>query len=140
MLICTVFISQRSLAQDHHHGHGNHKETQSLIVIMQGMEKNLQKLTRAILFEDFPAITTAAHDIANHPDIAKEDLHHLFERLGPLKENFIECDNVVHDLAGEVSKAGEQENMDLVLEKYSAMLVKTVECHREYTPKTGNKE
>ena len=140
MLVGTLFIARHGFAQDHHHGHENHEETQSLIAIMQGMEKNLYKLTSAILIENFPAITSAAHDIAYHPGIAKEDLHHLFERLGPLKEDFIECDNAVHDLARDISKAGEQENMDLVLEKYSAMLVKTVECHREYNPKTGDKE
>ncbi|PCJ95212.1 MAG: hypothetical protein COA45_12245 [Zetaproteobacteria bacterium] len=134
------FISSYGIAQEHNHGDENSKITQSIIEIMRNMNKNMHKLTNAIIIEDYPTITLSAHDIANHPGIDTQDLHHLFERLGPRKEDFILCDNAVHNLAIDISKAGEQENIDLVLEKYSAMIAKIVQCHREYKPKTGNKE
>lgn len=121
-------------AQDHHHGtaHESAEGAKPIIEIMQGMNADLNRLTDAIVMENFQLITSAAHNIVNHPDINQEDLHNLFERLGPRKDAFIACDTAVHNLARDIAKAGEQENMGLVLEKYSAMLSKTVECHREY--------
>lgn len=128
-----LFSSSYGFAQEHHHGHeANNIETQSMIEIMQGMNANLNTLTSAILAEDFPLITSSAHDIANHPGIEQEDLHKLFERLGSKKEEFIACDSAVHHLAKEISEAGAQKNMGLILEKYYAMIGKTVECHQKY--------
>ena len=132
MVVLPFFISTHSFAQEHHHGDEVNVPSQSIVLIMQGMNKSLSKLSSAIMLEDYTLITLSAHNIANHPSINKEDLEILFKRLGPQKEAFIECDKAVHDLAVEIAKAGKQQNMDKVLEKYSAMMVQAAECHKKY--------
>ena len=133
LTIGLLFASTPGFAQEHHHGHnGSDKATQPIIEIMRGMNTNLNKLTDAVILEDFSLIASSAHDIANHPGIDQEDLNQLFERLGNRKQAFISCDSAVHNLAADISKAAEAQNMDLVLEKYAAMLAKTVECHQKY--------
>jgi hypothetical protein len=130
--IALLFVSSYGLAQEHRHGHGNSERSETIKHVMRGMNKNLANLSRAIMREDYDLIASSADNIANHPGIKRKDLHALFERLGDKKEAFIQCDEAVHDLALSVSKAGQQENMALVLDQYSAMLSKAVECHRAY--------
>lgn len=132
LLMVSFFVTSYVFAQDHHHGHENGEGTKPMVEIMQGMDTNLHKLTSAIMAEDYALIASSAHDIANHPGIDQEYLHKLFERLGSKKEAFIACDTAVHNLAQDVSKAGKAHDMNLVLEKYSAMLRKAVECHKNY--------
>ncbi len=142
LLIQSLFIGSLLLvytgafAQEHHHGHGNDSNTsETIIKIMQGMNENLGELSRAIMLENYALISSSAYDIANHPGILQEDLNVLFARLGDQKEAFIKCDTAVHDLAIELSHAGEQKDMTLILSKYSAMLSKAAECHRKYKEK-----
>ncbi len=141
-LIVFLFVGSYGFAQEHHHGHATSEATKPIAEIMQGMNSSLYDLTSAIVLEDYALITTAARDIVNHPSIAQGDLDSLFSRLGAEKEAFIACDDRVHELAGEIAEAGEQKDMDLVLEKYAAMIGKTVECHRNYKPdmKVGSEE
>ena len=131
-LIVFLFVGSYGFAQEHHHGHATSEEAKPIAEIMQGMNSSLHDLTSAIVLEDYALIAAAAQGIVNHPGIAQEDLDALFARLGTEKEAFIACDGRVHELAGEIAEAGEQENMDIALEKYSAMIGKTVECHRNY--------
>jgi alpha-beta hydrolase superfamily lysophospholipase len=131
-LIALLFVSSYGFAKDSHHGHGSSDNSKTIKHVMQDMNKNLAELVRAIMQEDYDLIASSADNIANHPSIKQEDLHALFERLGDKKEAFIQCDKAVHDLALSLSKAGEQEDMERVLNSYFAMLIKTVECHRDY--------
>ncbi len=131
-LIALLFAPSHGFAQEHHSAHGNSEHSETIKHVMRGMDKNLANLSRAIMREDYDLIASSADNIANHPGIKQKDLHALFERLGDKKEAFIQCDKTVHDLALSVSKAGEQKDMARVLDQYSAMLSKTVECHKAY--------
>jgi len=131
-----MFVHTNAFAQEHHHGHGgSDSNSEKIVSVMQGMNKSLGELSRGIMLEKYSLISSSAYDIANHPNIIQEDLQALFMRLGDQKEAFVKCDTAVHNLAMEIFHAGEEKDMNLILSKYSAMLSKATECHKNYKEK-----
>ncbi len=132
ILILSLTTSLSVFSQEHHHGESSNELAQPIVQIMQNMNEDLANLSKAIMLEDYDNITLSAHKIANHPPIIKEDMDELFKRLADKKEAFIACDTTVHNLAVEIAKAGKKQDMTLVLDKYSAMISKSVECHNNF--------
>ena len=127
-----LIINYTAFAQEHHHGEKGNASAQSIVKIMQDMNKNLANLSKAIMLEDYDIITLSAHKIANHPPIIKGEIDKLFKRLGEKKEAFIACDTAVHNLAVEIAKAGKKQNMPNILTAHSAMVSKATECHKNF--------
>lgn len=97
----------------------------------------LEKMTAAIILQDYTAIEQSAKHITNHPPPSKAELERIFSILGEDAEAFKACDLAVHNLAAELAVVAAKQEMKPILDTYHAMIVKTVECHSAFRNKAA---
>jgi len=104
----------------------------SLKLVMQGLLKDTQALTSAMLNEDFSLITTQAKNIAEHPKPSMAIRKKLMKAMGADMAKFKANDNIVHSAAVEIMKSAQQKNIKGVSENYKKMIGGCLACHSEF--------
>lgn len=104
----------------------------SLIVIMDMMLSNMQKVDAGIYNENYGLIEESAGRIADHPPIRKKDLQLIKETLGNQMKTFAKFDNKVHHHADSMRMAAHQKDMDEILRHYSIVQSGCVSCHAHF--------
>jgi cytochrome c556 len=104
----------------------------SLKFVMQGLLKDTQELTSAMLNEDFILITAKAKHIADHPKPSMATRNKLMKAMGAEMINFKAYDFVVHNAALEIVKSAQQNNIDGVGENFKKMIGGCLSCHNMF--------
>lgn len=101
----------------------------SLKLVMQGLLKDTQKLTAAMLNEDFTLIATKAEKIAHHPKPSVATRKKLMKAIGDDIAKFKANDNIVHGAALEIMTHAQQKNIKAVGENFKIMIGGCLSCH-----------
>jgi len=104
----------------------------SLKLVMQGLLKNTQALTSAMLNEDFALIATQAKNIADHPKPSMAIRKKLMKAMGADMVKFKANDNIVHSAAVEIMKSAQQKNIKGVGENFKKMIGGCLSCHSSF--------
>jgi len=104
----------------------------SLKLVMQGLLKDTQALTSAMLNEDFSLITTQAINIADHPKPSMAIRKKLMKAMGADMVKFKANDNIVHSAAVEIMKSAQQKNIKDVGENFKKMIGGCLSCHSSF--------
>jgi cytochrome c556 len=100
--------------------------------IMQGLRNDLVEISDGLLTDDFTKVENGARSIAEHPQIAPEQVKLVAAALGPEMATFKQLDNVVHDLSLEISAAAKNLDRDAVVISYQRMIEGCLNCHHTY--------
>lgn len=104
----------------------------SLKLVMQGLLKDTQALTSAMLNEDFALIAIQANNIADHPKPSMETRKKLMKAMGSDMAKFKANDNIVHGAAVEIMKSAKQKNIQGVGENFKKMIGGCLSCHSAF--------
>jgi len=104
----------------------------SLKEIMQGLRNNLVEISDGLLTDDFERVIQGATSIAEHPHIAPAQVQLVASALGPEMVAFKQIDNLVHDLAIEISASAGALDRDAAISSYQQMVKGCLDCHRAY--------
>ena len=104
----------------------------SLKLVMQGLLKNTQQLTAAMLNEDFPLIAANARVIADHPKPSMATRMKIMKSMGSDMAKFKSHDGVVHGAAVDIVTNAEQQNITGVEEHFKKMIGGCLSCHSEF--------
>jgi cytochrome c556 len=104
----------------------------TLKAIMQGLRNDLVEISDGLLTDDFTKVENGARSIAEHPQIAPEQVKLVAAALGPEMAAFKQLDNVVHDLSLEIAAAAKTLDRDAVIVSYQRMIEGCLNCHHTY--------
>ncbi|PHR81298.1 MAG: hypothetical protein COA59_16115 [Colwellia sp.] len=104
----------------------------SLKLVMQGLLKDTQALTAAMLNEDFTLIAAKAKTIADHPKPSMATRMKIMESMGSDMAKFKANDNIVHSAAVEIMTNAEQKNIKGVGENFKKMIDGCLSCHNTF--------
>lgn len=104
----------------------------SLKLVMQGLLKDTQSLTSAMLNEDFTLIATQANNIADHPKPSMATRKKLMKAMGSDMAKFKANDNIVHSAAVDIMKSAKQKNIQDVGENFKKMIGGCLSCHSSF--------
>ena len=104
----------------------------TLKAIMQGLRNDLVEISDGLLTDDFTKVENGARSIAEHPQIAPEQVKLVAAALGPEMAAFKQLDNVVHDLSLEIDAAAKNLDRDAVIVSYQRMIEGCLNCHHTY--------
>jgi len=109
----------------------------SLKLVMQGLLKDTQALTSAMLNEDFALVAVQANNIADHPKPSMAIRKKLMKAMGADMVKFKANDDVVHNAAVAIMKNAEQKNIKGVNENFNKMIGGCLSCHRLFKNKVS---
>ncbi|MDX2367372.1 MAG: cytochrome c [Colwellia sp.] len=109
----------------------------SLKLVMQGLLKNTQQLTAAMLNEDFTSIEHQAKSIADHPKPSMATRKKLMKAMGTDMAKFKANDNIVHSAAVDIMKSAQQKNIKDVGENFKKMIGGCLSCHNSFKNKVS---
>ena len=104
----------------------------SLKLVMQGLLKNTQELTAAMLNEDFALIVTKADNIAEHPAPSMSTRIKIMKAMGSDMAKFKENDEIVHKAALDIMTNAQQKNINGVGENFKKMIGGCLSCHSQF--------
>jgi len=104
----------------------------SLKLVMQGLLKDTQELTAAMLNEDFTLIATKAGNIADHPKPSMATRMKIMKAMGADMAQFKANDEIVHKAALDIMTNAQQKNIDGVGENYKKMIGGCLSCHSQF--------
>jgi cytochrome c556 len=104
----------------------------SLKLVMQGLLKDTQELTAAMLNEDFALITTKAENIADHPKPSMATRMKIMKAMGSDMAQFKANDEIVHKAALAIMTNAEQKNIDGVGDNFKKMIGGCLSCHSQF--------
>jgi len=104
----------------------------SLKLVMQGLLKNTQQLTAAMLSEDFISIEHQANAIADHPKPSMAMRKKLMKAMGSDMAKFKANDYIVHSAAVDITKSAQQKNIKGVGENFKKMIGGCLSCHSSF--------
>lgn len=104
----------------------------SLKLVMQGLLKETQELTAAMLNEDFTLIATKAGNIADHPKPSMATRMKIMKAMGADMAQFKANDEIVHKAALDIMTNAQQKNIDGVGENYKKMIGGCLSCHSQF--------
>jgi cytochrome c556 len=104
----------------------------SLKLVMQGLLKDTQELTAAMLNEDFALIATKAENIADHPKPSMVTRMKVMKAMGSDMAQFKANDGVVHKAALAIMTNAQQKNIDGVGENFKKMIGGCLSCHGQF--------
>ena len=104
----------------------------SLKLVMQGLLKDTQELTAAMLNEDFTLIATKAENIADHPKPSMATRMKIMKAMGADMAQFKANDEIVHKAALDIMTNAQQKNIDGVGENYKKMIGGCLSCHSQF--------
>ena len=109
----------------------------SLKLVMQGLLKNTQQLTAAMLNEDFTSIEYQAKKIADHPKPSMATRKKLMKAIGTDIAKFKANDNIVHGAALDIVTNAQQKNIMGVGENFKKMIGGCLSCHNSFKNKVS---
>lgn len=109
----------------------------SLKSVMQGLLKETQQLTAAMLNEDFTLIADKAKNIADHPKPSMATRMKIMKAMGPKMAKFKANDDVVHSAAVNIMTNAQQKNIKGVGENYKKMIDGCLSCHSMFKSKVS---
>lgn len=101
----------------------------SLKTVMQGLLKDTQALTAAMLNEDYLLIEAQAKKIAQHPKPSMAIRMKIVKVMGADMANFKANDVVVHQGAVDIMTHAKQKNINGVSESFKQMISGCLSCH-----------
>lgn len=104
----------------------------SLKLVMQGLLKDTQQLTAAMLNEDFALIEYQAKNIADHPKPSMATRKKLMKAMGSDMAKFKANDDIVHGAAVDIMKSAQQKNIEGVGENFKKMIGGCLSCHSTF--------
>lgn len=104
----------------------------SLKEIMQGLRDNMVEISDGLLTDDFEQVIHGANSIAEHPQIAPEQVQLVASALGSEMAAFKQLDILVHDLSLEISASAKAADRDAAISSYQRMIEGCFSCHRTY--------
>ena len=104
----------------------------SLKLVMQGLLKETQELTAAMLNEDFTLIATKAGNIADHPKPSMATRMKIMKAMGADMAQFKANDETVHKAALDIMTNAQQKNIDGVGENFKKMIGGCLSCHGQF--------
>lgn len=104
----------------------------SLKLVMQGLLKETQGLTAAMLNEDFTLIATKAGNIADHPKPSMATRMKIMKAMGADMAQFKANDETVHKAALDIMTNAQQKNIDGVGENFKKMIGGCLSCHSQF--------
>lgn len=104
----------------------------SLKLVMQGLLKETQELTSAMLNEDFTLIVTKAENIADHPKPSMATRMKIMKAMGADMAKFKANDEIVHKAALDIMTSAQQKNIDGVGENFTKMIGGCLSCHGQF--------
>lgn len=104
----------------------------SLKLVMQGLLKDTQALTSAMLNEDFALVAVQANNIADHPKPSMAIRKQLMKAMGADMVKFKANDDVVHNAAVAIIKNAEQKNIKGVGDNFKKMIGGCLSCHSSF--------
>lgn len=109
----------------------------SLQLVMQGLLDDTQKLTAAMLTEDFSSIENSAKNIADHPKPSMGTRMKLMKAMGSEMAKFKVNDGVVHEAAVTMVKNAQNKDIKAIAESFQTMIGGCVSCHSEFKTKVS---
>jgi cytochrome c556 len=104
----------------------------SLKLVMQGLLKDTQELTAAMLDEDFTLIAIKAGNIADHPKPSMATRMNIMKAMGADMAQFKTNDEIVHKAALNIMTNAQQKNIDGVGESFKKMIGGCLSCHGQF--------
>lgn len=104
----------------------------SLKEVMQGLLKDTQMLTAAMLNEDFTLIAVQANKIAKHPKPSMAIRMKIMKSLGADMAEFKANDVIVHQAAVDIMTHAQQKNIKGVSESFKQMIGGCLSCHTAF--------
>ena len=101
----------------------------SLLGIMQGLERDMDRVQHALWRDDFALLREAARAVADHPRVTADERTAIAAVLGPDMQAFAAADARVHDTAVELSEHAEAGDRGAVLEALGRLQEACVGCH-----------
>ena len=105
--------------------------------VMQGLLKNTQGLTAALLTEDFANLEKFAKKIADHPKVGMATRMKLMQAMGTEMAKFKANDDVVHNAAVNMIKNSQQKDIKALGENFQVMIGGCIACHGEFKAKVS---
>ena len=101
----------------------------SLLGIMQGLERDMDRVQHALWRDDFALLREAARSVADHPRVTATERSSIAAVLGPDMQAFAAADARVHDTAVELSEHAGAGDADAVLDALARLQEACVGCH-----------
>jgi len=104
----------------------------SLKLVMQGLLSDTQKLTGAMLTEDYVLMEQLSKRIADHPKPSMATRMKLMKAMGADMAQFKKNDGVVHGAAVNMTKAAQEKDIKRVGENFQTMINGCLSCHSQF--------
>lgn len=114
------------------------KKQNKLQIIMQNLLKDTQTLIGGVMVEDYGLIAESADRIASHPTPGMAVQFKLLRNIGGDLSAFKTLDDIVHDRAVAIGKAGRVKDMERVTREFSALIDGCHSCHSRFKVKIHN--
>lgn len=140
-LLVSSFILLASLSGQLQANKGSNENSQaqegSLKLVMQGLLKDTQGLTAALLTEDFVNLEKFAKKIADHPKADMATRMKLMQAMGIEMAKFKANDDVVHNAAVNMAKNAQQKDIKALGQNFQIMIGGCIACHSEFKAKVS---
>jgi len=120
---------------EHAHGatsSGAPHEALRLRTIMQRLDGEMSALSHALWLQDYDQVASRAGAIAEHPDIATEEMRRIQNSLGPEMQRFNSYDTRVHDASVALRDAAKAGDTEGILRRLSEVQAGCVSCHTQF--------
>ena len=104
----------------------------SLKLVMQGLLKDTQQLTAAMLTEDFVLIEKLSGNIAKHPKPSMATRMKLMKAMGSDMAKFKANDDVVHSAAVAINESAQQQDIKAAGEHFKKLIGGCLSCHVDF--------
>lgn len=110
----------------------NENQALELQKIMRDMDKNMQLITHAISYEDWPLIAKTAPLIANHPKPPAGEKLRILTYLGSQMSSFKQHDAKTHKAATQLTLSAENNEAEEVISTFATLQTSCLACHQQF--------